>query len=185
MAATTHSSHPNSRETLHFARHYLCLAGCLPPCTPTRSFNKLSVCKALLHSITSELQVPSCIHCRTLRTTHCFLFALWATSNQRSDYHALSLPYSAFLDRQIVFTAVLGNLNPITLTAVLQVDASHIFTVDVSYTNSNTDEFYYFYFDGVLAIDRSPAVCLPLGSCNVGTYTVSLLASEFYRFEMR
>ena len=68
---------------------------------------------------------------------------------------------------------------------VRQVGGLHTFSVDVSATNSNIDEFYYFYFDGVLAIDRSPAVCLPLGTCSVGTYTVSLLMSEFYMFEMR
>jgi hypothetical protein len=61
--------------------------------------------------------------------------------------------------------------------------------VDVSYTNNVYDEFYYFYFDGVLAIDRSPAVSAisgcGVGACNVGTYTVSLSVSEFYRFEMQ
>lgn len=71
------------------------------------------------------------------------------------------------------------------LIFLLQVEGLHTFSVDVSTTNSNTDEFYYFYFDGILAIDRSPAVCLPLGTCNVGTYTISLLLSEFYRFEMQ
>jgi hypothetical protein len=67
---------------------------------------------------------------------------------------------------------------------VLQVGGSHTFTVDVSYTNSNTDEFYYFYFDGLLAINRSPAVCLPAGGCVVGTYTVSLSETKFYRIDM-
>ena len=141
----------------------------MPPCTPTSSSNKWLACRALLHSITAEPPAPSYTRCLTPRTTPCFLFASWASSNQRSAPHPL--PF---------FPSIL-----IALTALLQIDASHIFTVDVSYTNSNTDEFYYFYFDGVLAIERSPAVCLPLASCNVGTYTVSLLASEFYRLEMR
>jgi hypothetical protein len=60
--------------------------------------------------------------------------------------------------------------------------------VDVNYASTN-DEFYYFYLDGALAIDRSPAVSAlsgcGVGACNVGVYTVSLLASEYYRFELQ
>jgi hypothetical protein len=172
------------QECRRCARHCSFLAGCTLPCTPTLSFSKLSEFRRLLHLIIVERLVHSCFHWQILRTTRCFQFASQDTSNLRSSPNFSHKTFSFFDFLRFHVAQRIFNHDSLYSIA-LQVDGLHTFTVDVSYTNSNIDEFYYFYFDGTLAIDRSPAVCLPLGTCNVGTYTISLLISEFYSFEMQ